>query len=116
KHVHVVARSMHGDPVGVEFVGAVMDVTAAKAAEERIRQTERELRTTIETLRRSDEQWRDVFENNPTMYFIVDAAGKVMAVNPFGAAQLGYDVDELIGQQVFSVIHDADRDAVQRNV
>ena len=28
-------------------------------------------------LRESEEQWRDVFENNPTMYFMVDAAGNV---------------------------------------
>ena len=35
---------------GLEFVGAVMDVTAAKEAEERIRRDERELATTIETI------------------------------------------------------------------
>jgi len=39
-----------------------------------------------------------VFENNPIMYFMVDAGGKIMAVNPFGAEQLGYRVDELLGQ------------------
>lgn len=31
----------------------------------------------------SEEQWKDVFENNPTMYFIVDAVGTVVSVNPF---------------------------------
>jgi len=67
-------------------------------------------------LRESEEQWRDVFENNPTMYFIVDAAGKVMAVNPFGAEQLGYKVDELVGQPVLNVSSESDREAVQRNV
>jgi PAS domain S-box-containing protein len=67
-------------------------------------------------LRESEEQWRDVFENNPTMYFMVDAVGKVMAVNPFGAEQLGYNVDELIGQPVLSVSCEPDREAVQRNV
>jgi len=67
-------------------------------------------------LRESEEQWRDVFENNPTMYFMVDAAGKVMAVNPFGAEQLGYKVDELVGQPVLNVSSESDREAVQRNV
>jgi PAS domain S-box-containing protein len=67
-------------------------------------------------LRSSEEQWRDVFENNPTMYFMVDAAGAIMAVNPFGAEQLGYDVDELVGQSVLNVFRVSDRDEVQRNV
>ena len=76
KYLHFVAHALT-DPSGeIEFVGAVMDETTAKQAEE--------------ALRLSEEQWRDVFENNPIMYFMVDAAGKVMAVNPFGAGQLGY--------------------------
>ncbi len=67
-------------------------------------------------LRNSEQQWRDVFENNPTMYFIVDATGIVMAVNPFGAEQLGYDVDELVGHPVVGVFYELDREAAARNV
>jgi PAS domain S-box-containing protein len=67
-------------------------------------------------LRESEEQWRDVFENNPTMYFMVDANGVVMAVNPFGAEQLGYNADELVGLPVLGVFYEPDREAVQRNV
>ena len=100
KYVHSVGHPIF-DAAGnlVERVGTVVDVTERKRSE-----TE---------LRESEEQWRDVFENNPTMYFMVDAGGKIMAVNPFGAEQLGYDVDELVGQPVLSVIYDSDRDAVQ---
>ena len=50
KHVHVVAQASRNDSGNIEFVGAVMDVTAAKQAEERILQNERELRLTIETI------------------------------------------------------------------
>jgi len=67
-------------------------------------------------LRQSEERWRAVFENNPTMYFMVDAAGSVISVNPYGAAKLGYTVDELIGQPVLKVFYESDRDAVRRNV
>jgi PAS domain S-box-containing protein len=67
-------------------------------------------------LRENEQQWRDVFENNPTMYFMVDAKGTIMAVNPFGAEQLGYNADELVGQPVLGVFHEPDREAVQRNV
>jgi PAS domain S-box-containing protein len=38
KHVHVVAHASRDESGGIEFVGAVMDVTAAKRAEGRIRQ------------------------------------------------------------------------------
>jgi PAS domain S-box-containing protein len=50
KHIHVVAHALNKDAEGVEFVGAVMDVTAAKKAEEKARNDERELRVTIDTL------------------------------------------------------------------
>ncbi|PYN11085.1 MAG: hypothetical protein DME06_12765, partial [Candidatus Rokuibacteriota bacterium] len=102
KHVHVVAHAVSDESGTIEFIGAVTDVTAAKQADE--------------ALRTSEQQWRDVFENNPTMYFLVGAKGIVMAVNPFGAAQLGYTVNELVGQPVLSVFYEADGEAFQGNV
>ena len=69
-----------------------------------------------EALRASEEQWREVFEHNPVMYFMVDATGTVLSVNAFGAAQLGYTVGELVGQSVLQVFLEEDREAVQKNV
>jgi PAS domain S-box-containing protein len=40
KYVHVVARALNDESGSVEFVGAVMDVTAAKRAEETLRESE----------------------------------------------------------------------------
>ncbi|WP_342713409.1 PAS domain S-box protein [Bradyrhizobium sp. B124] len=70
----------------------------------------------IEALRNSEAQWKEVFEHNPVMYFMVDATGLVLSVNTFGAAQLGYTVDELLGQSVLRVFAAEDREMVQRNV
>ena len=70
----------------------------------------------IGRVRAGEAQWRDVFENNPTMYFIVDADGTVVAVNAFGAEQLGYTVDELIGQPVLGVFPESDRPAIQEHL
>ena len=42
----------------------------------------------------AEAQWRELFEYSPVMHFMVDPAGTVLAVNAFGAAQLGYSVSE----------------------
>ena len=68
-----------------------------------------------EALRDSEEQWRAVFENNPTMYFIVDEACTLLSVNPSGAEQLGYAPEELIGRSVGVLFHEPDRERALRN-
>jgi PAS domain S-box-containing protein len=73
-----------------------------------------ERRRALEAVRDSEEQWRAVFEHNPTMYFMLDAAGTVLLVNPYGAGQLGYEVTELAGRPVRDVFHESDWPAVQR--
>jgi PAS domain S-box-containing protein len=70
----------------------------------------------IEALRESKTQWKEVFEHNPVMYFMVDANGIVLSVNTFGAAQLGYLVTELHGQSVLRVFFETDRDTVKKRV
>ncbi len=62
-----------------------------------------------------EEQWRAAFESNPTMYFVVDAEGKIVLVNTFGAEKLGYSVHELLGQPVLNVFYEPDRVAVQQH-
>ena len=62
-----------------------------------------------------EEQWRAAFDSNPTMYFIVDAAGAIVTVNTFGAEQLGYNVDELVGRPVLDVFYEPDKEAVQKH-
>jgi PAS domain S-box-containing protein len=70
----------------------------------------------IETLRHSEAQWKEVFEHNPVMYFMVDATGTVLSVNTFGAAQLGYSVSELLGKSVLRVFPAEEQRAAQSNV
>src|SRR6185503_8109444 len=48
KHVHVIAHAVEDESGTLEFVGAVSDVTAAKGAEEKVRQSERELQQLVD--------------------------------------------------------------------
>jgi PAS domain S-box-containing protein len=64
-------------------------------------------------LRESEKQWREVFEHNPVMYFMVSPTGTVLSLNSFGAAQLGYTAAELIGQSVLTVFFEGDHDGVR---
>ena len=66
--------------------------------------------------RSNEAEWRELFEHSPLMYFVVDAAGAVLSVNESGAAELGYQVGELVGQSVFEVFSDSDRERVRRNL
>ncbi len=37
----------------------------------------------------SERQWREVFEHNPAMYFMVDASGIVLSVNGLCGERIG---------------------------
>ena len=76
--------------------------------EKALRQYEREL---IEK-RRLEVQYRALYNDNPTMYFTVDANGNVLSVNQFGLQYLGYKAEELIGQAVGKIFHEEDRPRV----
>ena len=49
-------------------------------------------------LKKSENKYRLLYENNLSMYFTVDTSGLVVSVNSFGAEQLGYTPNELIGE------------------
>lgn len=74
------------------------------------------LRRRADELRESEEHWKEVFEQNPHMYFMVDANGIVLSVNSFGAMQLGFAVDDLVGQPALDVLYEADRELFQINL
>jgi PAS domain S-box-containing protein len=65
-----------------------------------------------EALRFSEERYRALFQENPTMIVTVDADGIMLSVNPFCAKRLGYTIDELEGQSVLKLFHEEDRAAL----
>uniref|UniRef100_UPI001CE25635 PAS domain S-box protein n=1 Tax=Bradyrhizobium cenepequi TaxID=2821403 RepID=UPI001CE25635 len=87
--------------VGTHLIGKVRrEREASLEAAARLRRSEADLR--------DEKQWREIFEYNPVMYFMVDAAGTVLNVNRFGATQLGYAPSELVGHSVLKVFQEED--------
>jgi PAS domain S-box-containing protein len=71
---------------------------------------------TAEALRESERLWREAFEHNPLMYFMVDRTGTVRSVNTFGASQLGYGVSELVGRSLLDLVFEDDRELARTNM
>lgn len=88
----------------------------ARREKETALEAETGLRLSQAKLLDSEREWREVFEHNPVMYFMVDADGAVLNVNTFGAAQLGYTVSELVGDSVLNVFLEEDRAFVRKCV
>ena len=84
------------------LVGVNIDITERKRA--------------AAALQESEARYRALYDDNPSMYFTVDAGGMVLSVNEFGAQQLGYTPAELVGQSVLQVVHAEDREAALRHL
>ncbi len=77
------------------ILAVVRDITERKHAEE--------------VLRASEERFRALYRDNPSMFFTLDSDGMIISVNTFGASQLGYTTKELEGQSILNAIYEADR-------
>ena len=75
-----------------------------------------ERKRTEEALRASEERYRVLYDETPTMYFKLASDGRVLSVNRFGAEQLGYQTEELIGHSVLGLFHEDDKEAVAANL
>ncbi|BCS55496.1 PAS domain S-box protein [Geobacter sp. SVR] len=80
------------------IIGAVVDITERRRAEE--------------ALRYSEARYRNLHDEIPTMIFTLDLTGTILSVNPYGASQLGYAIDELEGASVLEIFHREDRGSV----
>ncbi len=81
----------------VAIQGTVIDVTDRKRAELALRESER--------------RFRALYDNNPSMYLTLTQEGRIASINRFGADQIGYSIEELVGRELTVLFPD---DAVSR--
>src|SRR3989440_4767410 len=101
KHLGVVGHGKGSESAELEFVGAALDLTAAKEAEERIRQNERELRITLEAI--------------PTSVLRTLPDGAVDFVNQSWLDYLGCSREEILGWGWMKTVHPEDTDKLLNN-
>ncbi len=68
------------------------------------------------SLRISEKQFRQLFDENPCMFFIVDENSRVKSVNNFGAAEIGYEKHDIIGKHLFNFSNDEQQPTVENYI
>jgi PAS domain S-box-containing protein len=65
-------------------------------------------------LQESEARYRALFEDNPSIFLILDAHRRILRANTFGARYLGYEPEELAGVDGLNLYHPEDRDAARQ--
>ncbi len=93
--IHERAFPVRGAQGNVErIVGVAEDVTEQKLAQER--------------LRRSEEHFRLLIENASDLIIVTDSEGSITFVSPSVESILGYLPEELVGMNIFDLVHPDD--------
>ncbi len=85
-------RAFQRDPAGaaVRMVGTHVDISEGKQAEEKLRD--------------SESRFRDLFENNGSILFVIDPdSGIITAANRAASAYYGYPLERLIGMPISQI-------------
>lgn len=122
KFMHVIYSPLRTGPNQVGGVVVVArDITPRRETEEqlrsenlelerRVRERTRELEAVNAALRLREERFRVFYEDNPSMYFVVDDTGRIRSSNRYGAEHLGYRPEELVDRHVSILFHEQDRE------
>ena len=80
----------------------------------RVEATERE--QAEEQARQSQDRYRHLYNDTPSMFFTLDVEGTILSANQFGADYLGYPVTNLVGELVFDLHRDSDHSLLSRKI
>jgi PAS domain S-box-containing protein len=69
---------------------------------------------TENALVQSETRFKILYDNTPTMCFVVDADGEILSVNRYGAHNLGFERSELIERSLYMTYHGEDGEEIRQ--
>jgi diguanylate cyclase (GGDEF)-like protein/PAS domain S-box-containing protein len=67
-----------------------------------------ELKHAQDALVQSEQRLQSLYDNTPSMFFTLGKDRQIKSVNAYGAGELGYRVDELIGKSLYDLFYSRD--------
>jgi diguanylate cyclase (GGDEF)-like protein/PAS domain S-box-containing protein len=67
-------------------------------------------------VRLSEDRYRLLYNDTPSMFFTLDTYGKILSANQFGADYLGFPVEELVGKRIVDLHEEQDRVQIVRKI
>lgn len=86
----------------IGVVGSAIDIT--------------ELKTIQQALAKSEQRLQSMYDDTPSMFFTVDRRSIIISVNAYGAKELGYRGDELLGSNMSQLFQHQDQDIFIANL
>jgi PAS domain S-box-containing protein len=102
KFIHVLGKAVHDKPGHLEYIGAAMDVTAQRIAED--------------LLRKSESRYRELVELSPDAVYVVDQQGILVSTNPAGLTLLGCRAAEACGLAMAETHVEEDQDSYREGL
>ena len=64
----------------------------------------------------SEDRYRLLYNDTPSMFFTLDTYGNILSVNQFGADHLGFAIDTLVGRRIVDLHDEQDRVQIIRKI
>jgi PAS domain S-box-containing protein len=74
------------------------------------------LQRSLQSLQESESRWRAVYENSAAGIALVDAGGRILAVNPAFENMLGYSAEEFRNMSLMEITAEDDREATRSQI
>jgi PAS domain S-box-containing protein len=78
-----------------------------------LRSTQEKLMQHASELEKSESRFRDLFDEAPDIYLILDTKGKILDINNRGVNLLGYLRNSIINQSIFDILHNDDHNCLR---
>ena len=97
-HMLLVKGLSEDDVIGGHYF-FMRDITEKKLAEQRAYEQQ---------LQETRQKFRKLYDETPAIFYSLDHENTIISINQFGAAALGYECEELIGQPLSRIIYPDD--------